>query len=181
MKHASLALAMLAIATGASATDTPDTGKAVIVSFEYALADKDQGADDTSAFDKRWAQALRTCDEHKGIITRYQEDRSDDETSTQKTVTTYTTCNIAEDITAKDDAHKRVTMAFIYDVHTDLSMGSIHAVGDRSSSYLAARDKVHDTCVAAGHSVATMNLSHKKNALGGDTVEGTFSCVRDDF
>ena len=181
MKYASLTLALLAIAPGASATDTPDTGKAVIVSFEYALADKDHGADDTSAFDTRWAHALRTCDEHKGIVTRYQEDRSDDETSSEKTVTTYTTCNIAEDITAKDDAHKHVTMAFTYDVHANLSMGSIHAVGDRTSSYVAARNKIHDTCVAAGHSVTAMHLSHKKNALGGDTVEGSFSCIRDEF
>lgn len=181
MKHTSLAFAMLAMASGASATDIPDTGKTVIVSFEYALADKDHGADDTSAFDKRWAQALRTCDEHKGIVTRYQEDRLDDETSPEKTVTTYTTCNIAEDITATEDGRKHVTMAFTYDVHSNLSMGSIHAVGDRKSSYLAARDKVHDTCVAAGHSVTAMDLSHKKNALGGDTVEGTFSCIREDY
>lgn len=180
MQYAPAALALLTLSFGLSATDAPDTGKAVLVSFEYALSDKDHGIHDMTAFDQRWTQALQTCDEHKGFLSHYEEERSDDEAAPNKTVTSYATCRVADDVAAPTEGRKHVTMAFTYGVHANLSMGSVHAVGDRATAYAAARDKVRETCSAARYPVVSMDLSHKKNALGGETVEGSFACIRDE-
>lgn len=181
LAFACVALATTFAASSLRASDLPEPGNAIVIAFEYAVPEAAGTRGDAPAFRKHWARAMRVCDEHKGFVTGYAELPAN-ETSSAPYASASITCHLQDDTFAATDPSERkhTTMAFIYDTEDGVSaVGRVHAVGDRESAYEAARDKVRDNCMAQGQRVGSMRLSHRKNALGGETVEGHFACTID--
>jgi len=183
---AGMALALLGGATTLHAMNSEnpappsDTGVSV-VAIEYSVSQLlTDGESHATVLAETWKRSLRVCDGHRGFMSSYDVEslRPDDEVQTMHRVSARARC-LPDDGTFATDTGAdpiRPAAAFAYETWgTPVSEGKIHAVGTRQSAYEGARDTIRNTCATTG--IKSVRLAHHKNALGGESVEGYFTCL----